>query len=378
MSQELDALQSALLGPSFDVNSDEKIVVKAEDLQNEGINWADTFFEPQPGETFLIKLLPNVGGDLVTHRSLYRSLPDPTRRGKEFRYISSGNAKTCPVLELFFELNAKKKEGDAVAEKKIEKYLSRTNQACVKIQILQSKKPEDIGKIRLFTFSTFGPNAHISNLINQKLNPTKEQIEQGYEREDIFNIFGSSVMSIVCEKSTYDGKEGRDFSKSGWAPKPKGAIAINENGESRQFTPADINNGQLADGVLPWFQAFYKAISDDKVSVLKHFAYKTGDEPELDEDTRKYVKETMKKVEEIVPVIRDCSLTDIAKYGKKDTSESGDKENKEGKKKSKNVMEESLPDEMAGSVMAAAAPKEEKKPVATSDDNDDVAAILNS
>lgn len=377
MSQELDALQSALLGPSFDVNSEEKIVVKAEDLQNEGINWADTFFEPQPGETYLIKLLPNPGGDLITHRSLYRSLPDPDRKGKTFRYISSGNAKTCPVLELFFELNAKKKEGDQVAEKKIEKYLSRTNQGCVKVQILQSKKAEDIGKIRLFTFSTFGPNAHISNLINQKLNPTKEQIEQGYEREDIFNIFDSPVMSVVCEKSTYDGREGRDFSKSGWAPKNKGAIAINEKGESRQFKKNDCVDRQLTDEAKPWFSAFLKQMQDPKTDVKVQFAYKNGDEAYLDEETREYVKSTRKKVEEIVPVIRDYSLADIAKYGKKEAESSEDKKDNGKKSKVKNVMEESLPEEMAGSVMAAAEkPVEKTKP--TSEDDDEVASILNS
>lgn len=378
MSQiDLSALESALLGPSFDVNSEDKIVVKAEDLQNEGINWENTFFEAQPGETYLIKFLPNIGGDLITHRSVYRSLPDPQRKGKTFRYISSGNAKTCPVLELFFELNSLKKGGDAVAEKKIEKYLSRTNQACVKIQILQSPKKEQIGQIRLMTFSTFGPNAHISNLINQKLNPTKEQIEQGYEREDIFNIFSSSVLSLVCVESTYDGQKGRDFSKSGWAPKPKGAIAIDGSGKSHQFTEKDYVDGKLTDEAKPWFQAFLKQFNNPEVDVKKYFSYKTGDEPELDEETRNYVKETFKKVQEIVPVIRDCSLQEIANYGKKEVT--SEKTDKNGEKKTKNVMEESLPEELSGSPMAAAsnnAPKQ-SAPQATGDD-DDVAAVLNS
>lgn len=376
MANELDALQSALLGPSFDVNSDETIVVKAEDLQTEGIKWDNIFFEPEFGKTYLIKFLPNVGGDLVTHRSLYRSLPDPTRKGKVFRYISSGNAKTCPVLELFFELNAKKKEGDAVAEKKIEKYLSRTNQACVKVQILSSPDPAQIGQIRLFVFSTFGPNATISNLINQKLNPTKEQIAQGYEREDIFNIFESSVMSIVCEKAMYDGREGRDLSKSGWLPKTKGAIAIKEDGSSHQFTATDYNGGKLTDETKEWFQAFMKQYNNPDVDVLKHFAYKTGDEPGLDEETRKYVKEVFEKVKEIVPIIRDCSIQEINNYGKKDTA--SETVGNENKSKSKNVMEESIPDEMAGSVMAAAEKKEPKQKAPTSSEDDEVANILNS
>ena len=147
--QELNALEAALMGPSFDVNSNETIAVKAEDVQTGGIDYSLHFFEPRVGETYLIKFLPNPGGELITHRQVYKDLPDPERRGKTFHYISSGNSNSCKALELFFELNSKKKEGDAVAEKKIEKYLSRTNQGCCKIQILQSPKPEEIGQIPL-------------------------------------------------------------------------------------------------------------------------------------------------------------------------------------------------------------------------------------
>lgn len=374
MSQNsLDALKSALMGPSFDVNSEEKIAVKAEDVQQGGgIDFSKHFFEPRVGETYLIKLLPNPGGELVTHRSVYKNLPDPERKGKTFHYISSGNAKTCPALELFFELNAKKKEGDAVAEKKIEKYLSRTNQGCVKIQILQSPKKEEIGMIRMMSFATFGPNATVSNLIDLKLNPTKDQIAQGYEREDIFNIFESSVMSLVCEEATYDGIKGRDMTKSSWAPKKRGAIAIKENGTTREFKASDIVNGNLTDEAKEWFETFLKQFNNPDYDIFKYFAYKTPDDPRLDKETAEYVASVFKKVEEIIPVIREKSLSEIANYGRKDNSATTEK-----KQSGTNVLAESVPEELNGSVMAANG-SEKNTTKATESQDDDVAAILNS
>lgn len=374
-NNELDALQSALLGPSFDVNSDEVIAVKAEDVQQGGgIDFSKHYFEPRVGETYLIKLLPNPGGELITHRSVYKSLPDPERKGKTFHYISSGNAKTCPALELFFELNAKKKEGDAVAEKKIEKYLSRTNQGCVKVQILQSPKAEEVGMIRMMSFTTFGPNATVANLINLKMNPTKDQIKQGYEREDIFNLFESSVMSLVCEEATYDGIKGRDFTKSSWAPKKRGAIAIKEDGTTREFKATDVKDGKLTAEAKEWFDAFLKNFNNPDYDIFRYFAYKEVGDPRMDKETADYVKSVWDKVNEIIPVIRDKSLAEIANYGKKEVKTEG--KDGDGKKSGTNVLAESVPDELAGSVMAAAGDSEKKKAAAPADD--EVADILNS
>ena len=374
-NNELDALQSALLGPSFDVNSDEVIAVKAEDVQQGGgIDFSKHYFEPRVGETYLIKLLPNPGGELITHRSVYKSLPDPERKGKTFHYISSGNAKTCPALELFFELNAKKKEGDAVAEKKIEKYLSRTNQGCVKVQILQSPKAEEVGMIRMMSFATFGPNATVANLINLKMNPTKDQIKQGYEREDIFNLFESSVMSLVCEEATYDGVKGRDFTKSSWAPKKRGAIAIKEDGTTREFKATDVKDGKLTAEAKEWFDAFLKNFNNPDYDIFRYFAYKEVGDPRMDKETADYVKSVWDKVNEIIPVIRDKSLAEIANYGKKEVKTEG--KDGDGKKSGTNVLAESVPDELAGSVMTAAGDSEKKKAAAPADD--EVADILNS
>lgn len=370
-NNSLDALQSALLGPSFDVNSEEKLTVKAEDVQNGGIDYSKHFFEPRVGETYLLKFLPNPGGDLITHRSVYKHLPDPDRKGKTFHYISSGNAKTCKALELFFELNALKKEGDAVAKAKIDKYLTRTNQGCCKVQILSSPKRDEIGQIRLFVFATFGPNATVANLISQKLNPTKEQIEQGYEREDIFNIFSSSCLSLVCEEAVYDGIKGRDFTKSGWAPKKQGAIAINEQGETRRFVASDLVDGKLSDEAKPWFDVFIKQFNNPDCDVYKWFSYKSPDDERLadDKDTRDYIQSTFDKVAEIVEVIRNKSLAEIANYGRKAKD---DKNVNDDSKK--NVLAESIPDELKDIKGAETETTETKS---TASDDDEVDAILN-
>lgn len=343
-----NVLDEALKNAMFQQEITEDVAVKAEDVQNgSGIDFTKSFFEPQAGFSYLVKFLPNPGGDLITHRSFYRDLPDPERKGKTFRYISSGSAKTCPVLELFFELNDLKKNGDIIAEKKIEKYLSRKNQGCVKVQILSSKNKEEIGQIKLFTFSTYGPNATIANLIQQKLHPTKEQIEQGFEKENIFYPFGSSVMSIVCEEGTFEGQKGRDFSKSGWAPKKRGAIGILEDGKTHEFTEADVDGNDVKEDVKPYFEAFLSQLTRDDIDVYKWFSYKPVDDPRNDKETNEYLKSVKKKVDEIVPIIREKSLQEIASYGKVEQKEDG----KNNDEKPTDILTESLPEELEGTVM---------------------------
>lgn len=370
-----NVLDEAFKNAMFQQEITEDVAVKAEDLQGSGIDFTKTFFEPQVGFTYLVKFLPNPGGDLITHRSVYKDLPDPDRKGKKFRYISSGSAKTCPVLELFFDLNDLKKSGDLVAEKKIEKYLSRKNQGCAKVQILSSKNREEIGQIKLLVFSTFGPNATIANLIQKKLNPTKEQIEQGFEKENIFYPFGSSVMSIVCEEGEFDGQKGRDFSKSDWAPKKRGAIGILEDGKTHEFTEADLdaNGNDVKDEVKPYFEKFLEQLTREDVDVHKWFAYKTVDDPKNDHDTNEYLKSVQKKVEEIVPIIRDKSLREIANYGRAE-QKSENKENND--EKPTDILKESLPEELQQTVMneGGDAPASKKG----SEDDKDIDSILNS
>lgn len=348
----MSILDEAMKNAMFQQNIEEEIAVKAEDLQTSaGIDFTKTFFEPQAGFTYTIKFLPNPGGDLITHRSFYKDLPDPDRKGKTFRFISSGSAKTCPVLELFFELNDLKKNGDIIAEKKIEKYLSRKNQACAKVQILNSKNKEEIGQIKLFVFSTYGPNATIANLIQQKLNPTKEMLEQGFEKENIFYPFGSSVMSIVCEEGDFqsdNGKvKGRDFSKSNWVPKKRGAIGILEDGTTHEFTEKDVNGNDVTEEVKPYFESFLSQLTREDVDVYKWFSYKSVDDERNDKETNEYLKTVRKKVEEIVPVIREKSLQEIANYGRADTSS----EKEKSKEDKTTILENSLPEELKTSIM---------------------------
>src|ERR1035437_7329872 len=247
-----NALMDAMLHSSIET----PIAVKAEDVQQGGgIDFSAHYFEPKPGNTYLIKFLPNPNGEPITHRSVYKDLPDPERKGKTFHYTSSGNSKTCKALELFFKVNDLKKAGDAVGDQKIKKFMGKTSQGCVHIQVLSSPIAEEIGIVRMWNFATFGPNATVANLLNTKLNPTKEQVAQGYEKEDIFNIFQSAVMSVVCTESMYDGQKGRDYSKSSWAPKTLGAIAKLETGETREFQKVDVTNGVITPEAEPFFKA---------------------------------------------------------------------------------------------------------------------------
>lgn len=376
MSEPNDVLKNAFLQNNV---ADVTIPVKAEDVvQSSGIDFSKHYFEPKVGSSYLIKFVPNPGGAPIEHRSVYKNLPDPERKGKTFHYVSSGVAKTCQALNLFFELFTLKKEGDVVAEKKIDKYLSRTNQGCVKIQILQSPVPEEVGIFRMFAFATFGPNATIANLINQKLNPTKEQIEQGYEKEDIFNIFGSDVMSLVCEEAMYDGTKGRDYTKSGWLPKKqRGAIAIMIDPKdptktlSHEFTSADLVNGAIAPAIEPFFDAFVASVTHEDYDIHNYFSYKVPGDPRNSKETDDYLKSVFAKVDEIIPIIRDKSLAEIANYGKAVAPSSGDKTAKNDN--AKDVLAASIPEELSGSMLNS-----EKKEVKTTPAaNDEVADILN-
>lgn len=341
LPNQFEEFESALLGSSF--NDDNFVAVKAEDLESDsGYDFSKHFFEPQPGKSYLVKFLPNPGGDLITHRALYRSLPDPDRKGQTFRYVSSGNAKTCPVLQLFFDLHEKKQNGDAVAAKKIENYLSRSQQACVKVQILNSSIKEEIGQIRLFTFSTFGPNAHIANLINSKLNPSKSQIEAGFEREDIFNIFESPVLSIECTEEVYQGRKGRDFSKSIWTPKKRGAIVLHEDGSIYEFKKSDNVDGKLTPEAQEEFKQFIEVFKNPDYDVNVHFAYRPLESIPESDINYEYAKLVQSKLERIIPVIRDCSLTEIANFGTEAKSDS----NSSDSSKNTSILEDSIPDEL--------------------------------
>jgi hypothetical protein len=361
-----EIMRAALLTKREDVS----MAVKAEDIPlGGGMDYSLIFWEPQVGKNYTIKFLKNLE-DVVTddsnrdiiHRKVYKNLPDPTRKGKTFQSVSSNNSKTDLVLDLFFELHALKKAGDALAIQKIDEYLGVTNQGCSVVQVLASPDAAEIGIIRLFTFSTFGPNATIANLINEKLNPSKEKLAEGFEKEDIFNIFSASGMFIECVEADYEGRKGRDFTKSAWTPKPKGAYIKLEDGREHTFSANDLNaDGSLKPDVEPFFMGLITALQAPTLSIHNYFSYKPKGHPKNTEDTEKYLVELEKKVAEIVPIIRNAkNLAEIGSYGAAGSSEGSDSATTISGASAKDILKESAPSELASSILNSGEAPESK------------------
>lgn len=361
---------------------DEKLIVKAEDIVQEGsgIDYSKHFFEAQVGKSYTLKFITNPFGDKITHRKIYKNLPDPKRKGKRFQYVSSGSAKTCKVLEAFFELHALKKEGNPLAIQKLDEYMGVTNQACALVQILSSPEPNEIGMFRMFTFSTFGPNPTIANMIDAKSNPTKEMIDNGFAKEDIFNIFESSVLILQCEEAEYEGRKGRDFGKSQWSPGKKGAVIkwtdTEGNEKSHTFSNNDIVDGKIKPEVSEAFAALVKELSNPDLSIHNYFAYKTIGHEKNTEDTEKYLVDLHAKVDEIIPVIlKATSISAISSYGVATQEGTTDSAKLIGGQSASDILKDSIPNELADSIMNDGNIKEEPKPEAPAT-NSDVADIL--
>lgn len=344
-------LENDLLAAFTAGTIEEKIVVKAEDLElgGGGIDYKAIFFEPQPGKTYQVRCVQNGNKPSLVHRSIYKDLPDPERKGKTFNYVSSGIAATCPALELFFELNPLKKNGDALATKKIDDYLKNTNQSCTIVQIITSNDDDyKTGEFRLMVFSSYGPNATISNLINEKTNLSQEKIDAGFEKDDCWNIFEAPILMIVCTESTYDGRKGRDFTKSVWAPKRIG-VTVDVDGTPFTFKKEHLADGKLAPEALPAFHALLKVMAEPNLSIHNNFAYKIAGDPENTEETDKYLVKLMEKVNKIIPVIREAkSILEIQNFCKVDPTAST---STESGNKPENILASSLPAELAGSIL---------------------------
>lgn len=344
-----NALKSALMQKT----ELSKVSVKAEDDQFGSIDWSKHFFEPQPGSDYIIKFCKNIGGEEVTKRAVYKDLPDPTRRGKTFRYISSGNAKSCKVLQLFFDLNNEKKNGDAEAERKIKKYLGKSNQGACVVQIIKSPKAEEIGTFRIMTFATFGENATIANMINNRIKPSPAKIADGYEAEDIFDVFGSSALYLSCKEVSIGDGKGRGYSDSSWMEKRKYGCTVTVDGETHTFSEADKDaNGELKPGVEKFFDKLIEELQNPDISIHNYFAYAEIGDPNNTKETEDYLKMVNDKVDEIVPVIREQSMSQIAAYGKEDTSSpKSDSAKTIGGKVAADILKESAPSEILGSTM---------------------------
>jgi hypothetical protein len=361
-ANNMDALKAAMLTTKTDVSQ----AVKAEDIPlGGGMDYSLIFFEPQVGKSYTVKLLRNLesttlaGNNDIIHRKVYKNLPDPTRRGKTFQSVSSNNAKTDKVLDAFFQLHALKKNGDALAIQKIDDFLSVTNQGCSVVQVLESDDAAEIGIIRLFTFSTFGPNATIANLIDEKLNPSEAKQKQGFEKEDIFDSFGSSALFIQCDEADYDGRKGRDFTKSAFTKNIRGAYVKLEDGREHTFTQADKNaDGSLADGLDDFFSALIANMTKPELSIHNYFAYKALNDPKNTEDTNKYLIDLALKIDEIIPVILNAtSIQEIKSYGTVATgsTEGSDSATTLSGASAQDILKNSAPTELVDSVLAAGA-----------------------
>jgi len=376
MEQKLNALQQAMAA-----KSGKTVVVKAEDLTEDGRDWAETFFEPQIGESYTIKFLMNLTPlDNLVHRNMYNKLPDPKRKGKTFNYVSSNSSSTCKALELFFVLFELKKGGNLLAEQKIEKYLGRRQQGASLVQILSSPNKADIGKIRIYAFPNSGEKATIANLINEKQNPTKTQIDNGYEVEDIFQLTPTSVMVIECAEGIYNGNKGRDLSKSVWGKKEIGMRIYDgvEGDENRnlvyEFKEGDVNPETFAftPEAEPHFLKAIELLQAKDIDIVSQFAFKTAETEGISEETAKYVAATFDKVAEVVPIIRDAKTIGEIEAKLSTTANNSDSNSDVetiGDAKAEDILKESIP-ELDGSVNSGepVQPQEESKPAQTVDD----------
>lgn len=372
-NQEItDDLMSAFLQTEIT----EDVIVKAEDIpMGTGMNFSEIFFEPQVGKTYRVKFVKNPKGSDITHRKIYKGLPDPERRGKSFHHVSSGNATTDPALELFFELHKLKKDGNALAEKKIKDYMSSTNQSASLVEILTSDDAEiKPGEFRMWAFSNYGPNATIANLIDSKVNPSEAEIEDGAKKENIWNIFGSSIMLVQVHESSYDGNVGRDFTKSKWTEKKQGVSVKMDDNSTFVFDESNIVNGKITSEALPAFQKLLNILSQPNLSIHDYFAYKSVDDVKNTPETTEYLKKVSAKLDKIIPIIRDAtSIEEIQNACSVDTSTPvAGKDKNTGT----NILAESIPDELKGSVLDQGNSEVKEQPK-TDSTNSEASSILN-
>lgn len=342
------------------------MAVKMEDMPNDGIDYSLTYLEPQPGDSYTLKFLKNIEGktqqDDLKFRALYKDLPDPKRKGKTFHYISSGNSNTCKALELFFEKNELKKGGDLGAEKLIEAYLGRSNNACAVVEILAGPKAEEVGTFRLFTFHNFGENAHIATLVNQKINPSPAQIKSGRKAVDIFDIFETPVLYVECQEVKFGDTKGRSFSQSSWSDEKRGAMVKMPDGSIHEFNKAnDIVNGQLTEKALAAFKVLEEELRNPNISVHNFFEHKVPGDPKNTEATEKYVKEVFEKLDIIIPVIREAkNVQDVKNWlSAKLGAETEGSAETIGGESAKDILKNSAPSELANSIMNEGAIKTE-------------------
>ena len=362
MSNLLDQFGDVLLKKSNDA-ADLNVKVFADDFESEGgrrFEWEDYFFEPKVGEKYQIKLLISPGEEEIVHKQVFTNLPDP--KGGVFRYsLPAGFQSDDPLFNAIVELYRAKKGGDIVAEKKLEKFGRKKQQGCVKIQILQSPNKDDIGKIKLFAYQSYGPNAKIAELIKTKTSPSKEQEDAGVEKENIFSIFETSIMHIICKKGTFEGKEGRDMSESLWSTKKQGSYVVLDDGRDHRFSEADIVDGKIKEDVKPFFEKLVEKLTENHI--YEYFGPKMSGDPRNSEEDEKYLVEVKAKADKAAEMLESMTFDELSVLAAKKSSRSNAAEGGD-------IYESSIPDEIKDTVQASAVKTE------TVDDSDEIAKLL--
>ena len=364
MSNLLDQFGDVLIKKS-DKEADLNIKVVAEDFSDGAkFEWEDYFFEPKAGEKYVIKLLISPGEDEIVHKQVFTNVPNPN--GGVFRYaLPAGYQDNDPYFVEIIELYKGKKSGDLVSEKKAEMFGKKKQQGCVKIQILQSPVREDIGKIKLMAYQSFGPNAKIAEMIKAKISPSQEQLDAGVEKENIFSIFETSVMHIICKSKMFEGKEGRDLSESLWSTKKTGAYVKLEDGREHQFTTKDVENGKIKDEVKPFFEQLIVNLTEN--SIYDYFGPKIIGDPRNSEEDEKYLKDCKERADKAAELLEEMTLEELITLSNKAT-----KKSKEG-----NIHEESIPDDLQDTVQASQSTSSQDTVTQnTIDDSDEIAKLL--
>lgn len=261
---------------------------KVEDVtsyeERESRDWSKTYLELDPEKgavTVLVKLCTNVFDpkDPLPKRYTYK-LPYPDNADRTYTFLSPSTVgKPCPVMQLFWDLNAAAKKGDATADAK-KKNLSRKRNRAVMVQIINDlKNPAMNGQFRILRFPE---GMELDKVIAAKLNPSEDDRKMGAEAVNVFDPVCSPLLILKCEKGQY----GRDFSKSSWAPDKNNhgnmvPAKVDENGnilEYRMLTEADRQSPELRKH-LTWL---VEQLKEPEVSLKEQWLYKDPTEEELE------------------------------------------------------------------------------------------------
>jgi hypothetical protein len=191
----------------------------------------------------------------------------------------------------------------------------------------------------------------------------------GAVAENIWNIFNSSIMLVQVGESEYDGQKGRDFTKSKWTEKKTGVSVKMDDNSTYTFSEEDNEGGKMRAEAIPAFKKLIEILNRPNLSVHNYFSYKVIDDPKNTPETNEYLKKVDEKLATIIPIIKNAkSIEEIQQACTVDTSSN---DSNTTKNTGTNILAESLPEELRGSVIDT----NTSKPT-TDSSNSEAASIL--